>query len=376
MSATQGSELWLCYRPFADDCDIVRLVDEARAAIVHDTAELALAAGFDRVRVFSTVDLGGFSTERTRPQDLIGDVVAAAASEVNGPVCYAGSGMPAMMTGDWSRVLDALAGGEAVSNRMFSCDWVGVPAGRMLEIVSGEAVDNRFALQVRDHCAVDITQFERSARSLLDVDTPTDLAVLADCAEVGSLEIGPGLAGVLERWKGLLAPAVAWAMEVFQVMTRRDAELFISGRISGSDWAIVDRDTSCRVRLLSEERGLRNRGRRARSILAGLFESTGDADFVSSLSRMGDALIWDTRPFFSHLGWNVSRCDRFWSDVGVAEQIRHPQLRGLVAALAESPVLTGGHSLVSGGMLAGIDAAWTRRELQGSWPPKRRELSG
>ena len=365
----QGSEFWLCYRPFGGDCDAVRMVNEARAAIVRDTVDTALSAGFDPVRVFSTVALDGLSIERTRARESIGDLVAGAASGVERPVCYAASGMPAMTVEDWSEVLARLASSEAVSNRMFSCDWVGVPKGRLLAIAEGETVDNRFALRLRDGCSLDVTQFERSARSLLDVDTPTDLAVLAVCAEVNSLELGPNLSAVLEAWSEVLGPAVARAADVFDVMTMQDVELFLSGRISGSDWAVVDRNTLCRVRVLSEERGLRTRGGNARSLLGRLYESLGAVDFVAFLGEVGMATVWDSRPFFSHLGWAVSRGDRFRADLGFANEIEHPLLRELVSELDGRRVLMGGHSLVSGGMLAGIDAAWSRLDL-------RQELSG
>ena len=49
--------------------------------------------------------------------------------------------------------------------------------------------------------------------------------------------------------------------------------------------------------------------------------------------------------------------------------IEHEGLRELIKDLDESRVMIGGHSLVSGGLLAGIDAAWSRlesgRELPG-----------
>ncbi len=341
------------------------MVDEARAAVVRDTADRALEAGFRRIRVFSTVELEELEVERTRSEQAIGDIVSAAAASSEIPVCYAGSGMPAMTTEDWSEVLAALKSGRVVSNRLFSCDWVGVPSGRMFSIVEGEVVDNRFALQVRDACSVEVQQFERSARSLLDLDTPTDLAVLSACAEVGSLQVGSCLADVLDNWAATLRPTVQRVVDVFDVMTSRDAELMVAGRISGSDWAVVDRDTSCRVRVLSEERGLRTREDRGRSLLASLYESGGVESFVAMLNGMADSMIWDTRPFFSHLGWNLSRPDRFCADLGRWDAVSHDELRDLMRRLEPQRVLSGGHSLVAGGMLAGIDEAWTRRELSG-----------
>ncbi len=364
----QESEFWLCYRPFEEQCAPVRMVNEVRVAVLRDTAERARAAGFDRVRVFATEPIAGLAVESTRADQCIGDIVATAATDAKGPVCYAGSGMPAMTVEDWSAVREAIESGVATANRMFSCDWVGVPTGRLLSGAAGEPVDNRFALLIKDGTDVPVESFERSARSLLDVDTPADLTVLQAAAGVGSLEIGTATAAVLGNWQELDEP-VQQAFNVFDVMTRHDGDLMIIGRVSGSDWAAVDRNTSCRVRVFSEERGLRTRQRRARSVLGELFEWAGPDGFLLALEGLGDATIWDTRPFLSHLGWDVSRCDRFWADLGRWDSIADERLRDLVSMLEDSAVIMGGHSLVSGGMLAGIDAAWTRLELG-------RELSG
>ena len=365
MVAKDRAEFWLCYRALGDDCDVARMVDEARAAVVRDTAARALRAGFRRVRLFSTAELDGLTVTRTRPEQTVGDIVSEAAANLDVAVCYAGGGMPVMTSEDWSEVLEIVENGLTVSNRMFSCDWVGVPSGRMLSVMKREEVDNRFALRVRDQCSVEVLQFERTARSLLDVDTPTDLAVLSSCVAAGSLQIGSRLAEVLDDWAALLRPAVERAVDVFETMTRRDAELMVSGRVSGTDWSVVDRDTSCRVRVISEERGLSMRKGRGRSLLAALYESVGVDAFVNVLSGMSDSMIWDTRPFCSHLGWELSRADRFWADLGHWDAISHKPLSELARRLERHRVLTGGHSLVSGGLLAAIDAAWTRRELSG-----------
>ncbi|MDE2745196.1 MAG: hypothetical protein OXI41_04295 [Chloroflexota bacterium] len=365
MASSQAAEFWLCFRPFGDDSDAVRMVDAARLAVVRDTAARAREAGFSQIRLFATVDVDGLPVEWTSPSEVVGNVVAEAALGLDTPVCYAGSGMPAMTSQDWSQVLATMQSGRAVANRVFSCDWVGVPSARALSVAVGEEVDNRFARRLRDDRTVDVVQFERSARSLLDLDTPADLAVLAACAEVESLQIGTELGTVIAQWRDALAPAIDRVAEAFETVTRHEDELMISGRVSGSDWSVVDRDTSCRVRVLAEERGLRTRGAPARSLMASLYEFGGLDQFVLRLSSLCDAMLWDTRPFFSHLGWNPTRSDRFWSDLSRWDEIADSALRDLVHDLAPHRVLMGGHSLVAGGMLAGIDQAWTRRELSG-----------
>ena len=364
MAPKRESEFWLSYKPLGDEGFPVELVDRMRAAVVVDTAARARAAGFERVRVFSTEQIEGVEVERTQPRQLIGSIVSVAARDAHGPVCYAGSGMPAMTTEDWSTLLEMIETGVATANRMFSCDWIAVPDGRMLRSVARERVDNRFAQLVRDRSGVSVQSFARSARSLMDVDTPADLVVLKTAERVGSMDLGAATRAELAGQREL-DDQVRKAVRVFETMTRRTQELMVCGRVSGSDWAVLDRDTSCRVRVLSEERGLRTRGGRARSLIGELYERTGSEQFALLLESMADAVIWDTRPLFSHLGWDVSLYDRFVADLGRWELIEHEELRELVWALADKRVLMGGHSLVSGGMLAGIDAAWTRRELSG-----------
>ncbi len=344
-----------------------KLVDQVRAAIVADTAARAREAGFARIVVYSTVDIAGLEGVefvRTNPRQQIGSIVADAASDARGPVCYAGSGMAAMSVEDWSQVLERISSGVATANRVFSCDWIGLPDAGLMSIVARERVDNRFAQLVRAKYDASMESFPRSARSLLDVDTPADLVVLKTAVLVNSLDLGPATRAELMD-QGELDEGVRKAVRVFETMTRPTKELFITGRVSGSDWAVVDRDTSCRVRVLSEERGLRTREAPARSLLAALYEQAGQRRFIELLESLGDAVIWDTRPFLAQLGRGISRSDRFAADLGNWSLIEDDWLGELALEWHDLPVLVGGHSLVSGGLLAAVDAAWTRRELSG-----------
>ena len=371
MSSREPSEFWLFYKPFPGDEYPIQLVNWARAAILADTAGRAKRAGFDRVRVFSTTTPTEFrelEVEQTDAEDRIGRIVGDAAVKAEGPVCYAGSGMPMMTVRDWAAVLKQIRSGVAVANRIFSTDWIGVPDGGLFGDVSVSHTDNEFGQLVRNRG--EVAPFPRSANSLFDVDTPADLAVLKYVQGAGRLESGPRLASMLDTTVAL-AHAEAKARRVFYTYTRDDQELFISGRVGGADWAVLDRDTACRVRVLSEVRGLKVRAEPAWTLLGVVYDAIGMGGLTNALAGMGDAMIWDTRPFFSDQGWELSRSDRFAADLGRWDMIEHEELAELVLALEEAPmpVLTGGHSLVSGGMLAGIDAAWSRRE-------RRRELSG
>ena len=95
-------------------------------------------------------------------------------------------------------------------------------------------------------------------------------------------------------------------------------------------------------------------------MLGYLLDSSGVSGFFDKLSEMGDAAFLDTRVIFNHAGRNFSAPDRFYSDMLEPEHIADPWLREFTHGAREAaiPVVLGGHSLVLGGMLALIDAAW------------------
>ena len=77
---------------------------------------------------------------------------------------------------------------------------------------------------------------------------------------------------------------------------------------------------------------------------------------------MGQAVFLDNRVILAHQGLWPSAADRFHSDLRQPAQISEPFLRALTEAAmaAPVPVIMGGHSLVSGGMYALVEAAWAR----------------
>jgi len=66
----------------------------------------------------------------------------------------------------------------------------------------------------------------------------------------------------------------------------------------------------------------------------------------------------------AHQGVEASRADRFLSDVGQHEAIEEPFLRQFTQAAGRAPipVLLGGHSLVSGGLMALVEYAWQEHD--------------
>jgi hypothetical protein len=115
------------------------------------------------------------------------------------------------------------------------------------------------------------------------------------------------------------------------------------------------------VRVYAEERGMRASGRQqrgeVRSLIADLLEETGPAGFVDRLRSMVQAAIWDTRVWMAQRGDWPNAGDRMAADLGWAEDVGDAGLRRLTEAIegAPIPILTGGHGVVSGSLLAFLE---------------------
>ena len=106
-----------------------------------------------------------------------------------------------------------------------------------------------------------------------------------------------------------------------------------------------------------------------RSILASLMERSSPTELVAELSRMGDAVVVDTRVLMAANAGSADAAawppeeERFASDFGDASRIDTPWLRELTeaASAASVPFLFGGHALVSDGLRLIVAAAWQGR---------------
>ena len=417
------TQFWLCYRPWSESADApeaLRMVDQARAATVRDTALRAQQAGFERVRLLTTVpdqfaDLPAIEPQRTLPTETVGAVVANAAHALPEAisVCYAGSGMPAMPVAEWEAVRWWWRGGWSVANNVYACDWLAAWDGRDFAAVRDEDSDNTFArllnkrMERRDRSARAQTDeadrvraVERSIWSRLDLDTPADMAMLALGLDAGTvsvgpglsrpeivgpgwrrpealrpelrrpvrrpLEIGPELAHTLNDWRDRLQPAAERLQTVLDTATDRRRQLTVIGRTSGEQIRILDRDSAARIGALKEwGLGSRDRGRgEPRALIGLLLDELSAERVVAELTREGAAAIWDTRPVIRR-EWRVARADRFASDLGWPAQIRDSRVRELTEASANARVALGGHCLVNAGLELGLQTAWERWEQRG-----------
>ena len=106
----------------------------------------------------------------------------------------------------------------------------------------------------------------------------------------------------------------------------------------------------------------------ARSLVALHLAAVGPTTFMEHLAEVGDAVFIDTRVLIAHERSSATREDRFLSDLGRWELISDEFLREFTRAATRAPVpvILGGHSLVAGGLMALVEAAWSASDTHGT----------
>jgi hypothetical protein len=295
-------------------------------------------------------------------------------------VVYFGAGsVPLLRGSDFAAIASGLeaAARVVISNNFYSGDLIAFRPASALLGVEPPAADNALPRLLRDQVGLESLPLPRSTATQFNIDSPADLAALA-LHGGASAEGGPALTRVRLAASGggprlsCLLSSLDLDMTLYQrclpLLTDPSAEVLVAGRVGSQVWQYLERETACRIRLFSEERGMvaaqrvaAGGGRSsARSLLAYHLQAVGVTRFFGELATLGDAAFIDTRVLLAHLGLHPSRADRFLSDLGRASEIEDPFLREFTEAAAKAaiPVMLGGHSLVSGSLMALIEVAW------------------
>ena len=297
--------------------------------------------------------------------------------------------------------------GVVSANNFWSADFLGwTPASAIRHVDLPARRDNPLAVLLQRQAGLTRDDIPPSVGSLFDIDTPADVAIL-------NLHHGtyPHTRAALqaipwgrENWQDYppspsfprkREPSHPWPGDgdratdhclggadlprhlaaLMPHLVRPGAEVCLVGRVSNSVFGGLRQDLACRLRIYAEERGMQASGRdrrgEVRSLLGMFLEQVGARRFFAALADLGsDAVFMDTRPIFRHMGWDVSTADRFHSDLGCVERIRHAEVRSFTAAAraAPVPVALGGQSLVGGGLWALTEAAWEHADA-GLLPP-------
>lgn len=274
---------------------------------------------------------------------------------------YLGAGsaplLPAPALADAVQEVAEAAGPCAVANNPLASDWIVFNCPEAVRARPARlGRDNMLAPVLRREAGVAVRGLPVSAAARADLDTPADLAALGQHPR-----LGPALAAYLRREPPPPGLRARWAA-ARQALHTPEAQVTVIGRVAASVWAEMERLTRSWVRVLAEERGMTASGRLAagqvRSLAAAYLLRVGPAAFCAELAELADVVFFDTRVLLAHAGRWPTAADRYASDAGEAELIQDDLLRNLTlaAAAAPIPILLGGHGVVTGDLLALLEA--------------------
>jgi len=323
----------------------------ARAILVVD--QLSLPVDIPGVTV--DADTGDFHFGRRLAGVLRRQGVASA-------VYMGGGSLPLFGPADFQGVAATLARGLAVTNNAYSSDLVAFPVdGRTIAVAETVERDNSLSRALAERAGLKVEALPRSMTTQMDIDGPSDLAVLSLTGWGGCR---------LQTYLVQLGLDTGPYRRVLPLFVDPAAQILVAGRVGSHSWRYLERETACRVRLFAEERGMEAEGRArdgaVRSLLGFHLQAVGVPRFFEAMSQLGDAAFIDTRVLLGHMRVDAGPEDRFLSDLGRWREIRDPFLREFTKAASETgvPVILGGHSLMSGGLMALNEFAWQEREAK------------
>jgi CTP:molybdopterin cytidylyltransferase MocA len=349
------------------DSEVERRLDGIKIAIGASVLGRARDAGFgpliavtddaDATRAFTRTG-AEVAAPKTAPFHFGEELAALTKARRFERVCTIGAGAGALFTADeLAKIREELEASEALvlSNNYYSADLVAFTPASALGVIELPATDNPLPRRLHQQGGLSSRQLDRSAATLLDVDTPADAAVLKRHPAC------PPSLGGLDTWDAELGERIDALM---RIVTTPDKELLVAGRVGAPVWSYLESQTACRVRMLAEERGMQAAGRdasgAARTALGFLYREIGPEQFFARMGELGDGMLFDTRVLFAHLGFRATAPDRFASDLFRARAIEEKPLAEFTAAAAAAPypLLLGGHTLVAGVLWTLVEAAW------------------
>ena len=256
----------------------------------------------------------------------------------------------------------------ALFNNFYSCDFAAFSDTAVLTRQPLPANDNGIGFLLAD-AGVRCYGLPRSVKTQFDLDTPTD-AMLLHASERG----GRRLRTFLEN-QTFDHPAL---QGVLDALTRREALLYVVGRVSPVTWQAFETQVACRTAGIVEGRGMKAYARRRPLVMPRLFENEGWDRFFAALQDASDAAIIDSRPLLAPDGNLPSPDQRFASDLCRLSDLRDRRWLEFTeqAAACSIPVLLGGHSLVSGGLYLLAEICWKGRNLPRRLHPASYEGDG
>jgi len=282
-------------------------------------------------------------------------------SQTEAVICLGGAAAPYFTIEEFRVLAESLKISDAVvlTNNPQSADLIAFTPAKALLSIAPPSDDNNLANALCQQGLLPRVLLPHSLGVHFDLDTPTDALLMAL-----SPRTGPEARDVLAK----LSWPTARLKQAIERLTQTHCELCLIGRVSPAVMAQVNNRSFVRLRVHSEERGMKALGRLESgavvSLLGHFLEAVGFEAFFKYLAQTSDVCLFDTRVLFAHFKFQFSESDRFLSDLGLYEEITHPWLREFTKAAwhAPIPIILGGHSLVSGGIWALLDILEQGRE--------------
>lgn len=259
-----------------------------------------------------------------------------------------GAAAPLMTAGEFNEIALSLKTNKnvVVVNNVQSADLVAFTPARAIDEIDLPESDNSLGNLLRG-IGMRRILIPNSGRINFDLDTPVDIQILGmhpDC--------GPRTLKAIE--------SLDWPRDrleqALRILRQDSREIAVFGRVGPSVIQYINTNMVHRMRVYSEERGMKALGRDERgevvSLIGYMIEELGPCKFFEYVSRVCDLAFIDSRVVFAHLNKQVSDWDRFQSDLGRYELIGDEWVREFTRCALESPipVILGGHSLVAAGL--------------------------
>lgn len=272
-----------------------------------------------------------------------------------------GAAAPLMTAGEFNEIALTLKTNNnvVVVNNVQSADLVAFTPARAIDEIDLPEADNALGNLLRD-IGMRRILIPNSGRVNFDLDTPVDIQILGmhpDC--------GPRTLKAIQ--------ALDWPRhkleQALNILRQDSREIAVFGRVGPSVIQYINTNMVHRMRVYSEERGMKALGRDERgevvSLIGYMIEALGPCKFFDYVSRVCDVAFIDSRVFFAHMNKRVSDWDRFQSDLGRYDLVQDEWVREFTRCAWEAPipVILGGHSLVAAGLW--ILAEMVVREREG-----------
>jgi hypothetical protein len=251
------------------------------------------------------------------------------------PVYVGAGGIPLLRGSDLAGIASHLRQEQdiVISNNYFSADMVAFTPGSAIRKIDLPETDNFLPRLLHDQAGLESRPLPRSPETQFNIDSPADLAIL---------KVAGGAGANLARYVDGLDLETDAYERLSKILVDAKAEVLLAGRVGSQVWPYLESETACRLRVYSEERGMRAAGREdsgeARSLLAFHLREVGCERFFAEFAELADAACIDTRPMFAHLGIQASREDRFWSDLGRPDQIQDAFLKEFTSSAVNAPI--------------------------------------